>query len=174
MNDETKALTVLTPEEFLAELKKDPDLRKLGSYKVSGFVHFGNFVTQTNVHLGNGAFSEILLDDSRFSNLYLGHITAEKLFLNYSSITQGIYFGNSHIKSVYWGAARASKVVLYMIETDSMCFNNATIRDISFGQIKEGDVFLNSVRITTADCGSNEAIARMIMYYKLGISWLPG
>jgi len=145
------SVRVLTKKEFYEEIDRDPDLRRLGEYRVvadpgmeifpidldlSGrelYLGEGDF-TGTFVAFGNTKADKVDFGSCRFSQVYLDYLEVRLLSLHFSQASS-LMFDRAEIDSCDFGEFEVQE--LYFDELSSEVIN---IEDLSAGRIFVGDL----------------------------------
>lgn len=158
-------MQTLTLEKFYTELAKDPDLRRLGPYKLEGEVHGLVFPVDFNdgdgveINLGAGDFSSkfaafcntkvksINFQHCKFADLYLDNLEAEQ-----------VDFSNVRANRIYFDYAKiVENCRLGLLESDEIYFDKATIKTIFGNGSKAGNVHMDDLVAETFHVNTMEA-----------------
>ena len=142
----------LSIKDLYEQLSQDPDLRRLGEYKVIAQKEKAVFPIELNlegqdIHLGNGDFREAFtalsktkarsLDfgNSVFTDLYLDYLEVEDLKFS-SSRASRLYFDYAKVKNCNFGNFVAPEVYFDEVQAESIFGDNLETGILYLGKLK--------------------------------------
>lgn len=147
----------LSISDLYRELNQNPDLRRLGEYKVKAKEGADVFPIELNldghdIHLGSGDFREAFtalsktkarsldFDNSIFTDLYLDYLEVESL-----------KFSNSRASRLYFDYAKAKSCNFGEFVAPEVYFDEAQIESISRENLRTGILYLGKLKATDFD-----------------------
>jgi len=139
---------LLTKKELYEEIYRDPNLTRLGPYKVVADPGMEIFAIDVDLSgreliLGDGDFTETFVafegtkakkvdfGNCRFSQLYLDYLEAELLC-----------FGTSQASSIMFDRAKIGSCEFDEFKVQELCFDELTAREIHINELTTGRIFV--------------------------------
>ena len=158
-SDSGSEILLITPNEFLRYLVQDPDLSRLGEYKVElelgedtrGELHLNSEFDDKTLSFGNGDFSSFKLflgdskaslvdfSESKFDDVDFQYAEFRDCFLAGGSFSE-IRFGNARITNVF-GEDSSTKAV-YL---DSLSAHQFNVNEIKAKEFRMGDAHVDEM-----------------------------
>ncbi len=149
----------LTLKQLYIELDTDPDLRRLGAYKVvhsegKPILPIDVHLEGKDIHLGEGDFRETFtafdktvarsldLGDSVFTEIYLDHLQVDTLKFSRSKSSR-LFFDAAKVRNCEFGEFKSSEVY----------FDWSNIENIFLQKLSAGIVYLGTLKAENVDRG---------------------
>jgi uncharacterized protein YjbI with pentapeptide repeats len=141
---------ILTQQEFYKEIYKDieegrnPDLRKLGAYKVIADPGMAVFpidldLSGRDLYLGDGDFTGtfVAFDNTKANTVDLGSSRFSQLYLDYLDV-----------KTLNFNSAQASSVMFDRAKIENCDFSDFRLKELYFDELSSGEIHIRNL---TAD-----------------------
>jgi uncharacterized protein YjbI with pentapeptide repeats len=155
--DADLVVRTLSQEDFLRHLAENPDLSRLGRYRVvveddelvidmdlegqKLIFGYGDF-TDTKLFLGHTKAGLIDFSKSKFRDVVFQDAKIGDCFFDESE-AESVEFGDAEVKNVFWEKGRSGSVYLDHLTCEQFNINSMATREFRLGEARVGQMFLS-------------------------------